>query len=80
MSDNLKIVSDKARADTSFAKELFSDPVAACKAAGIELNRTEIKIIVDAMKDVRDYFYEKLHLTLIPPDVLHNKQCDHCQS
>jgi hypothetical protein len=68
MSEKLKAVRDKAGADVAFAKELFINPTNACMTAGIDLNRTEIKILGDAMSEVREYFAEKLDLITQPPE------------
>lgn len=78
MSENLKAVRAKAMADAGFAKELFIDPANACKTAGIDLNRTEIKILGDAMSEVRKYFAEKLFVISQPPEVLGHVGCVGC--
>lgn len=78
MSENLKAVRAKAMADVGFAKELLFDPVKACTTAGINLNKTEIKILGDAMSDVRKYFADKLFVISQPPEVLGNGNCFGC--
>lgn len=77
-SSNLTLVFEKAKSDASFAKEVFSDPTRACDAAGIKLNRTEIKILGDAMKDAHKYFIERLYMASQPTEVLANIGCGIC--
>ncbi len=60
MSKGLKAVSDKAKEDKRFAKELFVDEARACNDAGIHLERTELRILGDAMREVLMYLLKKL--------------------
>jgi len=78
MSEKLKAVRQKAMADVAFAKELFINPTGACMTAGIELSKTEIKILGDAMSAVRNYFAEKLFIISQPPEVLGHVGCVGC--
>ena len=79
MSENLKKVYDKANGDSQFARELlFDGPVSACEKVGIQLNRSEIKILGDAMRDIRLHFLEKLFVVTQGPDVLWNGACGNC--
>jgi len=74
-------VYEKASGDSEFAKELmFNGVVPACEKAGIKLNRTEIKIIGDALREIRVYFLEKLYLAAQPQNVQGNFSCGLCWS
>ena len=75
MSANLKTVFQKAREDINFAKELFANPVAACENAGISLNKTEIKLIAEAMQEIRTHFFARLYTISQPPEVLGHFGC-----
>lgn len=80
MSDSLNAVMAKAKTDEEFASKLFMNPEAACQAAGISLNATEIKILKGSMEDTRKYFVERLFLATQGPDVLWNVGCTGCLS
>ncbi|MBM4329518.1 MAG: hypothetical protein FJ118_20440 [Deltaproteobacteria bacterium] len=75
MANGLKAVYEKAKTDAAFAKELVFDPTAACRNAGISLNKTEIKLLGDAMAEVRKYFADKLLLLTQGAEVLGHNGC-----
>jgi hypothetical protein len=61
-SKDMMMVFEKARSDTKFAKELFMDPAAACRSAGISLDKTETKLLSASMNQARTYFLERVFL------------------
>jgi hypothetical protein len=79
MSDKLKQVYEKAAGDSQFAKELlFGGVIPTCEKAGISLNKSEGKILEDAMKTIREHFLEKLYVVSTGPEVLWQIGCGGC--
>ena len=66
--NDLVLVFEKAKADTKFAKDVFSNEVKACENAGIELSKTELRILGDAIKEAHKYLIERLYLVAHPMD------------
>jgi len=60
----------KARNDQTFAKDLLIDPDKACKDNNISLNASQIKLLQEAMRESRKYFFERLNLLKGGDDVL----------
>ena len=52
----------KARNDQKFATTLLLDPVKACAESNFSLNQTQIKLLTEAMRESRKYFFERMFL------------------
>ena len=81
MEDKLKEVFDRVKGDSQFAKELLFDGVVpTCKKTEISLNSGQVKILEDAIRNIRRYYLEKMYIVAQEPDVLGNIGCGICFS
>jgi hypothetical protein len=80
-SKEMMVVFEKAHTDTKFAKDLFMNPESTCVAAGIKLNRTEMRLLGESMNHARTYFLERIFLlAYAQPSRGDNYFCISCES